>query len=203
VGANFAVAVALAAMLGVGSAADALEFCVKEKDAAEGGVRSGALVRVRELCSENERRVSPGEPAGTGAHAVWRDADGKLVGPYSSGELLHGEGEQVFRLDVSRSTGLLWRESFPPTMAFYASTDCSGTPLLRPESSPVYIKAFTLAGSGMVAYYPPPTANPAAIGSVWDDVFFVCMPIALTLPVGPPKVLDLSEFREPFSLALR
>lgn len=196
-------AVALAAMWGGGPTADALELCVREKDSGEGGIRSGALVRVRDACNENELRVTTGEPVAAASHAVWQDADGKLVGPYSSGELLHADGERVFRLDVSRTTGQLWREPYPPTMAFYTSTDCTGTPLLRPETSPVYVKAFTLADSGMSAYYPPTTAGMQTVNSVWDDVFFVCTPLTLSLAVAPPSVLDLSDFREPFTLALR
>ena len=154
------------------------------------------------------RRSPSGAPTASGSstsslHPIWQDADGKTVGPYSSGELLLGREDRVFRLDVSGATGLLWREPYPPTLAFYASSDCSGPPLLRPEPSPVYVKAFTLRDSGMSAYYPPATASPQAILSVWDDVFFVCTPVSLSLPVGPPQVLDLSEFREPFALALR
>jgi hypothetical protein len=87
-------------------------------------------------------------------------------------------------------------------LAFYESADCSGPPLLHPAEAPVFTEAFTLAGSGMTAFYAPETGVPTTVRSAWDDIFFFCAPVSLTLTVGEPQVLDLSSFREPFTLAM-
>jgi hypothetical protein len=143
-----------------------------------------------------------GERGAAPKHALWKDADGKVVGTYLPGELMHQSDGRVFRLEIDRATGSLWRQRHPPVLAFYESSDCSGTPLFLPSEAPVFTEAFTLADSGMTAFYAPETGTPTEVRSVWDDVFFFCTPMTHTLTVGAPEVLDLSSYREPFSLAM-
>jgi hypothetical protein len=194
-------ALALAWTFCLGTAAEAFELCVRWKE-EDSGVRAGTLVRVRETCNENERRLEvSGRPA-EAVQPVWKDGSGKLVGAYSAGELLHENEGRVFRLQIDRVTGALVRSDRPPVLAFFESSDCSGPLLLRPVVDPVVNEAFVLAGSGMVAYYPAESGSSVAVRSFWDDVFFACYPASITLPVAPPQTLDLTQFQEPFALAL-
>jgi hypothetical protein len=199
--AHHSVVAGLAMIVGVATAAEAVELCVRWKEAA-GEIRSGALVRARESCHENERRLAVSERHAAPMHPLWKDSQGRVVGTYSAGELLHESGGRVFRLQVDRFTGALTRGTYPPVLAFYESRDCTGPVLLRPVTNPVVNEAFVLAGSGMTAYYPAETGVPLAVHSFWDDVFFACYPAAITLPVAPPRALDLGAFQEPFALAM-
>lgn len=199
--ARHSVVAALVMIVGVATAAEALELCVRWKQ-AEGEVKSGALVRVRESCNENERPLDVSERRMEPMHPLWKDAAGRIVGTYSAGELLHESGGRVFRLQVDRFTGALTRGTYPPVLTFYESANCSGPPLLRPAPSPVVNEAFVLVGSGMTAYYAAESGPPVAVHSFWDDVFFACYPASITLPVAPPRSLDLTAYQEPFALAL-
>jgi hypothetical protein len=157
----------------------------------------------QELWSASGSSATRTPDLGTNApQAVWRDADGKLVGPYSGGEVLHQRNGRVFRLRIDRATGRLRRDDYPPVMAFYESSDCSGVPLFRPAGVLTLTEAFPLTQSGTSAYYADEDGSARATHSFWDDVFFTCTAHSLTLDVAPPKTLDLSGFREPFTLAI-
>jgi hypothetical protein len=201
--ANRLVSVALATLLSMASEAVALELCARVRDAEDGEVRTGSLVRVRESCNDSELRLDPEEMAPAApAHAVWRDAADRVVGPYSAGEILLQEEGRVFRLDVDPETGDFLRDDHPPSFAFYEAAECQGTPLLPPAPRPVITKAFVLTHSGMKAFFLPEEGVPTVVRSFWDGAFLMCTPLSLTVTAAPAAVLDLSSFQEPFRLAL-